>query len=471
MIHVKKFLFFVFLLDLTQVQAQIKTQIKAGSDLKTIYQQALHSDPLFKKAYADWLVAKQNFPLSLTGNGTPGSGLFPNVLVTGGFNFTQQRQNGPGGHNKQSLSQDGYGVSVTQPIFNYSTWSAIKGARIGVKAATATYFANQQYLIQRVSQAYFEVLRAKEHLRFGNAQQNQYHQDYISAKAKFDVGLIAITAVYDAKARFDKAAADQLQLKQQLQSRLEDLRAITGRSYDRLRGLKSNLPLYNPNPQRVDDWVSQALEANYALQADMYRMLQNREQIKTAATASVPSLNFVGSYSENWAGAIYQSPFSNNAPLTHNQQNVAGLTLSFPALQGGYDITNTKRQRLLYLSSSDQWDYDRRLVERNTRQAYWGLKSSLAQIKADQESIRSARKDLAATRAGYSVGTRTMVDVLNSISALTQAELAYADDRYNYIEGIINLKYQAGTLSPTDLAEINTWLGESLKMGHNAHTY
>ena len=42
---------------------------------------------------------------------------------------------------------------------------------------------------------------------------------------------------------------------------------------------------------------------------------------------------------------------------------------------------------------------------------------------------------------------------------LFQKQTLLSADQYSYILAILQLKYQAGTLSVNDLKEINTWLG------------
>ena len=65
-----------------------------------------------------------------------------------------------------------------------------------------------------------------------------------------------------------------------------------------------------------------------------------------------------------------------------------------------------------------------------------------------------------ANQAGYEVGTRTIVDVLNAERDVYLAEANYAQARYSYIANYLILRQAAGQLSEADLAEINGWLGE-----------
>jgi len=101
-----------------------------------------------------------------------------------------------------------------------------------------------------------------------------------------------------------------------------------------------------------------------------------------------------------------------------------------------------------------------RETERAARDAYLGVNSGIARVQALRQAVESSRTALRASEAGFEVGTRTTVDVLDAQRRLLDAETNYARSKYDYIIGIIQLKQAAGTLSRDDLAEINGWLKE-----------
>ena len=432
-----------------------------AESLVQVYEQALTSDPQFKKAEADWLTAKQNIALAETGTGAPGTGLYPNIDVSAeGSRSYQDIQSG-------TLDANGYFdssnalVSLTQPIFNWATWKSISTARYSVKAATATYLAAAQDLMFRVSQAYFAVLNASDQLRYTLAQKKSVLQELITAQQEFKVGLIAITGVYDAQASYDAAIANEIKDRNNVADQLENLRAITGRSYPSLLGLRDQIPLLIPRPHNIDQWVRTADQQNYLIQSSLYTMLSAREKIKVTEAQRYPTLNLNASYSVVAQGypptlAGPNVGLENTTTKTAN----ANLTLNFPIFQGGYVTAATHQDEYRYLSASDQLEFTHREVVKLTRQSYLGVQSGIIQIRADAQTIKSQKNKLEATQAGYSVGTRTMVDVLEAVTSLYQAQQTWAIDRYNYVLSIVTLKQQAGTLSPDDLAEINTWLSQ-----------
>ena len=99
-----------------------------------------------------------------------------------------------------------------------------------------------------------------------------------------------------------------------------------------------------------------------------------------------------------------------------------------------------------------------RETERQTRDAYLGVLSEISRVNALQQAVASSRTALEATQAGFEVGTRTIVDVLNSQRSLYIAITNYYDSRYTYIGNVLALKLAAGTLQVQDLEEIDRFL-------------
>ena len=433
-------------------------------DLKEVYAQALRFDPLFKQAQADWLSASQALPLAYTGTGAAGTGLFPNISLGAAYVRDYQNQSNRNGKNSGDFDSSVFSVNLVQPVFNVATWQSIGAARYAVRAATARYLAAAQDLINRVAVAYFEVLRANDRLDLTIAQKKQFEHQLSTAEEKFKVGLISVTGVYDAKASYDRARADEIRDRNELQDRVEDLRAITGKYYDSVLGLKSHIPLVVPTPDNISDWVKVARKQNYTIKADLNNILAVRKNIKVAESAFFPTISATAAYENASAGGVAIPPVTTDSASNQTQDIQLGISVNFPVFSGGFNIANTRQTRYDYLSANDQLRLDYSNVANGTRQAYLGIESSISEIGADQEAIVSARNKLEATKAGYIVGTRTMVNVLDSVTSLTQAQLAYADDRYNYVEGIFNLKQQSGVLSPLEINSINHCLKKSIKL-------
>ena len=103
-------------------------------------------------------------------------------------------------------------------------------------------------------------------------------------------------------------------------------------------------------------------------------------------------------------------------------------------------------------------EQQRRSTDRQARSAYLTVLDAINSVNALKQALVSTQSALDATQAGYEVGTRTIVDVLQSQSNLFDAQRNYSQARYNYIISSLQLKQAAGMLVPADLEEINRWL-------------
>lgn len=420
-----------------------------ADNLMQVYQQAIKSDPIFAQAESTWHSQKMNLPIAE-------SGYLPQVSITASAKRDYDKTVPYlSSFNTNSYSWIyGYTLNATQPIFNFTVWAQIKGADANVKAATATYLAAQQSLMQRTATAYFNVLKAYDQLRYIVANKRAVWQQFVTAREQFRVGLIAITDEYNARSSFDQAVAQQLSAQNNLNIQLEALRAITGRNYASLRGLKKNLPLVTPTPNNINKWVDIATQQNYSIKAQNYNVIAAMELIKQKAAGGYPTLGLQGSVGETHT--------VNDPPETAEDVQTLGLAMSYSPIQGGLVIASTKQARYNYVTASGLLEQTHRQVVNQARSSFLSVLSDSSQVKADKQSIISARNALDATEAGLKVGTRTMVDVLSALSTLYQTQQQYANDQYSYINNLIALKAAAGTLSVNDLEKINEWLGEPI---------
>lgn len=423
-----------------------------AANLMDVYYQAVHSDPTFKKAEADWRSAKENLPIAR-------SFLLPQFDILGNYDrqYSHSRAVILRAGNGTNYNY-GYTLALTQPIFNFADWNAIKSAKASVKAATATYAAAAQDLMVRTVRAYFAVLQAYDQLRYTLARKRAVHEQLMTAQERFKVGLIAITGVYDARSSYDQTVATEIADQNTLNDRVEKLREITGRHYTWLLGVRRSVPLVTPIPNDIYQWVHVAERQNYSLRAQNFTVKSALETVKQQSAAWMPQANFVGDFTENYNTSL---PL---IPNTSRELGTLGVALNFPLFQGGLVSAQTRQARYNYLSQSGQLQFVHRQVVSETRQSFLGVITGIRQVKADLQTIKSAQNDLEATKAGYDVGTRTMFDILTKLTVLYQRQQRHADDQYTYIIDTIELKANAGTLSVPDIAKVNAWLSKRVKL-------
>jgi outer membrane protein len=429
-----------------------------GADLIDVYHQALKSDPTFKAAEAQYLAAREAFPISQ-------ANLLPLINLTASIqrqyiNGVEQFVNIPGVNFENTFynTQTQYNLSVTQPVFNYSNWMAVRNAINSVKAAQATYFAAAQDLMMRVATAYFNVLQAYDNLVTVQAQKKSLGRQLDQTIQQFKVGLIAITGVEQTKASYDSIVAQEIFAKNQIADNLEVLRTITGVMYSNLKGIKGNsVPLVSPYPEEVNRWVEVATRQNYTLLAANYTALASRENIREVAGQHLPAINATANYAYDG-----ETNFDGNGNSKNQNIAAVGLTFSMPVYTGGLISAETRQASQQYAQASANRELSFRTTASQTRQSYLGVISGVSRVRADLQAVYSSNSALQATQAGYNVGTQTIVDVLTQQTAVFNSRLTLTTDQYAYLISTLTLKEDAGTLSQDDLAIINCWLRRTI---------
>lgn len=425
------------------------------ADLMQVYQDALYNDPSFQKAESDWLSAREDLSIAT-------SGYLPQINLQVLIAKNWQHDSGIILYSTGNgiFTAGTYTLQLNQAIFNYSIWHQIKEAHATVKAALATYFAAAQDLMVRTAIAYFNVLKAHDKLLITVANKNTLLERLNTAKEKFRVGLIAITDVYEAQAAYDQAIATQITDQNNLNNQIENLRVITGKHYYSLKGV-GHLPLITPIPNNIDLWSQMAEEHNYQLMAQNYTTIAAEQEIKVQLGNGLPTLGIAAQYQDiRWSGLPNLGV--NRVNNVNNQTGFAGVAINAPIFRGGLTVAKTRQARYNYLSASSQLEFVHRDVINKTRQNFLGVLTGISQIVADKASIVSAKNALEATKVGYSVGTRTMIDVLNEITTLYQAQQQFANDQYSYILSTIQLKQATSALDNLDFEKLNCWLTKTI---------
>lgn len=404
----------------------------AGTTLLQVYERALASDSEFLAAGAANRAAQELRPQAR-------AGLLPSVSVRVDAN----RNEGP-----RSRSFETYGIvlNVQQPIYRHDRRIALRQADSRIAQADALHAAAGQNLMMRVSQRYFDVLEAEDELSFARATLEAFRQQLMQSRQRFEVGLIAITDVEEAKAGFDLARAQLIAAENALDTAREALRETSGEYQEDLAPL-GEMPLVTPEPADIDQWTETALAQNLRLLAAGHDAETARREIERARAGHSPTLDAVGLHRRE-----------DRTGLGQTDSTSIGLQLNLPFYAGGAVLSRTRESRHRYRQALDELERERRRAQRETRDAYLGINSGISRVTALEQAVRSSEAAAGAIEAGFQVGTRTSVDVLNAQRELYGARRDLAGARYSYIRNVLRLKHAAGTLSEDDLRQISAWL-------------
>lgn len=342
-----------------------------------------------------------------------------------------------------------YQVTLSQTLWSVEAWRLLKQSDSRVALAEATFRSTQQALILRVAQAYFGVLSASDAVRTNTAERDANERQLLQAKKRFEVGLAAITDVQEAQAAFDASVATLIGAERTLSNARRALGEITGGYAETAEGLIEEIPLASPNPVAVDDWLNVARNQNFDLQIAELNADVAKKAIGIAYARHYPTLSLQGSYGEN----INSS--ANNADA---QNQSIGLALNLPIFSGGLTQSQVRQAAATHQQTLAQYEGSKRSIERQTRDAYQGVISGIASVKANLQAVKSNQTALESSQVGLQVGTRTEVDVLNTLRNLYIAQRTYYQSRYDYLLSVLTLKQQAGNLVEADLADIDRLL-------------
>ena len=354
-----------------------------------------------------------------------------------------------------------YDISLSQTLFDLSAWFDWKAGSERSKQAEATVAAAQQNLIVRVSEAYFGVLRAQDNLRAAKAQERALSRQLEQTRQRFNVGLIAITDVYEAEARHDLAGVTRIIEENNVAVALERLSVLTGQQHGQLRLLSEAFAPELPMPTDRSAWVDFALENNFELAAVRFAEEAARQNAKSRQMGHAPRVSAQVSYAESdTVGTVTPPNAFNLPPNSEGEDESFQIRLDMPLYAGGAISANRRRAAEQFNAARE----NRINLTRNTvtasRSLHMTVSSDVARVNARKQAIKSTQSALDATVAGYEVGTRNIVDVLNAQNAVFSAQRDYANSRYDYVLNSMRLKENAGTLSPEDIAALEAFLVE-----------
>ncbi len=355
----------------------------------------------------------------------------------------------------QKTQELGWQVGLKQKLFDLSSWYTFKSSQRLTESAEAEFISNQQSLVARTIEAYLNILKAQDNLASSVAEETAIKQQLDQTQQRFDVGLVAITDVHESQAAYDLAKVSRLVNQGALEVAYESLSLLTGRPHANIQTLSSALPISLPEPSERDEWVNLAQHGNLELQ----QARQAAEAAKYAAKATK-----AGHYPTLSASVLHRESdkdgeqYGKTIDGTSFETDSFSLNLVIPIYTGG-SVSAARRQAYAdYDQARETLAGAERGITQQVRAYHIAVLTHIQQVAARKQSITSNESALEAIQAGYNVGTRNVVDVLNAQRNLYAAQRDYANARYDYILSMIDLKKAAGLLTPADITALNQWL-------------
>ncbi len=418
-------------------------------DLMTILEHALETDPQYREAYANALAAGEGIPQARADL------WLPTLSFSGGTSRVKQDitlSSAVGMGGRSAFTNRNFRITLNQPVYHYDRYVRLGQADKRLRQSHYELDAARQALVVRVAERYFDVLAAQDNLEFTTAAKLSLQGQLEQARQRFEVGLVAITDVQEAQAGYDRATAAQIVAENELDNSREALREITAVYYESLATLGESIKLAAPDPADIEAWTETALDQNLEVAAAKIATEIAFEEIRLQYSGHLPTIDITGNHGFNKQGGRFGS--------SETTQSDIAIELNVPIYEGGQVVSRTREASHEHTAALEQLEQARRAVFRETRQAYLGVIARISEVKALRQAVLSSKTAVDSTRAGFEVGTRTAVDVVDAERGLFEARRDFSRSRYDYILDILRLKQAAGTLRPEDLSIANSWLVE-----------
>jgi outer membrane protein len=342
----------------------------------------------------------------------------------------------------------GYGATLVQPLFREQNWAAYNESELQVAISEAQFKLAEQDVILRSAQTYFDVLIAQDTVQLNAAQKTAISQQLEQAKRNFEVGTATITDTYEAQARYDLIVAQELASANNLEIKRRTLQQLVNADVSDLNVLGKAFTMDNPEPADVQKWVDEARHGNYQIMQAQAAYELAEQEVARNRGGHLPTVDLVATTGKNTAtGGMFGA--------TDTRTTTVGVQLNLPLFQGGAIQSKWREADANREKAKQDLENTRRNVELQTRQAYLGVASGIAQVQALQQALKSSESLLDASKLGQQVGVRTSLDVLNAQQQLYSTRRDLYQAQYNYLVSQLRLKAAVGTLDEADLGRVN----------------
>ena len=401
----------------------------------------------------------------------------PQVLLNAGAGWAAQRTQmdgaaftAPGFGTSENVGfrtqvDQGLGTAVSlmvqQPLINGGRRANADQLAAMARLAELQGQAERQGLIWRLVETHLQVLQAREAVRTTEAEAQAAAKATDAARERYQTGATPVTALHEAQARHDMALAQRVQSQQALDVAELAYQQLTGLSEAEPAALASMALDAAPAADALEPeatWLERAQQQGLAMRmADESVALARAEVDKTQATSQW-SLDLVGRVSDERVRGDGPYATAGQDARVSNRQQWLGLQLQVPLYTGGMQSAQAREAALALQAALARQQEVAQLQTRDVRAAWLGVRSAQAQWQAATQALRSAQDRQGATRTGFDVGHRTMLELLDAERDLLQAQRQASLAQHQVLQSRLRLESLAGSLNESSLERANRWL-------------
>ena len=419
-------------------------------DLRQAYEAAYENDATIRAARAGAQASREKLPQAR-------AQLRPNVSLNASRNhndLTSKTQNflGQPTRAENQYYSGSQTLSVRQPLYRPYLSALVRQAEAQVEDANAALERDEQTLVTRVGEAYFDALLAQDQVLLIEAQKTTYTTQLDAARKGLEAGTGTRTDIDEAQARLDLTLAQELEALQNVEYTRRRLESLMGQPVDVLAGL--DVERFNPTvpvPGLVDAWVERAEQASPELQSLRAQLDAARMEVDKAQAGHKPTLDAVAQWSRSNSDSV------TNVNSRYDNKSI-GLQLSVPLYAGGYVSSSVRQAVAAQERAREALEAARRDLGVRVHREFRGMTEGVLRVKALEQAVRSAEQAVLSNQKSYQAGSRTAVDVLNAQQQKTTAQRDLAQARYLYLVSRLRLQALAGYDRQVSVAQVSSAL-------------
>ncbi len=420
-----------------------------SDDLLSVYQEALDKDPDFNAKKADLEISKEFLKQSR-------SNLLPQLRANAGTNWNEYYQD-------RSLQNDyntfSYGLNFSQPLFRLDKWFANKQAKENLQAAEARFAYQQQDLIIKVTIAYFNILSAKSFLEAKVATEKALQNQYNSVKQRFESGSVSRIELAEAKAALNRSESDRVQAEGNVEISFEELNSIIGREISLITPLDPDLEFKAPKTDVAND-VKIGLTSNYLIIEAKNRIDAANANTKSKSANFLPKIDLNANANRRTSKQYTFDGFDSNVDLPfsipeESENRIFSIQLSVPLFTSGLNSSQRRQALLQEVKTEEQLLLIERTVVQQIRSLHTALRTAELNIISLRTAVESSKDALEATKLGYELNSRNLIDLLQAEKNYSESKNALSQATYGFIITSLQYKQAIGNLKPSDVVELN----------------
>lgn len=404
-----------------------------------------------------YLSARANLSASREKSGQAVANLLPQVSVTANTNANRRTyvtRDSPIPEAKDEYNSKSAQLSVTQPLWRSANRIAVTQADAAVAQADFQLAAAEQDLLVRLAQAWFDVMSARDTVAFTERQVAATTFQWEQTRHGAGLGLATVTAVEEARTKYDQASAELAIAETDQSIKLAVLEQIIGPVSSLNPPLLSDRFIeMNSRSGTLEDWLRQAEAASPSVLAASRALDAATEEIRKQRAGHEPTLDIVATYGRNGQGA---GSFPGQNGYDINQRAI-GFQLNIPLYSGGGQSAKVREAVALREKAMQDLESARRNARLAGKQAWFGWQSGNARKTAALQAVKFSGVALKASTVGKMNEVKTELDVLQARQQMYSSLRDLQKARYEMITSQLKLKAVAGQLIDADLIALDKW--------------